>query len=47
MNEKIFPTMLIVINVLAAVVYVTKGDYPRTGYWIMAAGITFFTLLIK
>jgi len=41
MNEKIFPTVLIVIDVLASMVYVSKGDWRKTLYWIAAAVLTF------
>lgn len=41
MNPKIFPTILIVIDVLAAIVYATKLDLRMTVYWISAALISF------
>jgi uncharacterized membrane protein len=43
----ILPIILIVIDILASIVYLINKDYARTGYWLMAAGLTFFTLLIK
>lgn len=35
-----FPTLLIVLDLAAAVVYATHRDYYMAGYWICAAGIT-------
>lgn len=40
MNEKIFPTMLIVLDVAAAIVYATKGDVRKIVYWLAAAVLT-------
>ena len=37
MNIKIFPTILIVLDVAAGIVYATKGDIRHTIYWIAAA----------
>lgn len=39
---KFFPSILIVLDVLAAVVYVWDGDWRHSGYWVSAALITFF-----
>ena len=47
MNEKIFPTILIILDVAAAAVYATKGDMPRVGYWLAAACLTFFVIVMK
>lgn len=41
MNEKIFPTVLIVLDIAAAAVYATKGDPRKTIYWFCAAILTF------
>ena len=41
MNEKIFPTMLIILDVASAAVYVTKGDARKVTYWLAAAALTF------
>jgi len=46
MNPKLFPTILIVLDVAAATVYGLHNDWARVGYWISAACITFFTLLM-
>jgi hypothetical protein len=39
--EKIFPTLLIIIDVLAAIVYIIKGDFKHFVYWMAAAILTF------
>ncbi len=39
-NEKIFPTVLIVLDIAAAVVYYTKGDVRKIIYWLAAAALT-------
>ena len=39
---KLFPTILIILDILAAGVYCFDGDWRHTGYWISAALITFF-----
>ncbi len=41
MNEKLFPTILLILDVAAAGVYVTKGDWRKTRYWLAAALLTF------
>lgn len=41
MNEKIFPTILIILDIASAVVYATKGDMRKMIYWIAAAVLTF------
>lgn len=38
MSEKIFPTILIVLNFFVAVPYAVKGDLRMFVYWV-AAGI--------
>lgn len=40
MNEKIFPTILIILDVAAAMVYCTKGDVRKIVYWLAAAALT-------
>ena len=37
MNKYIFPTLLIIIDVLAGVVYGINGDYKKLIYWLAAA----------
>lgn len=36
-NEHIFPTLLIVLDILAGVVYLRHGDVKKFIYWIAAA----------
>ncbi len=38
--QKLFPTILIVLNVCAAVGYLPVGDWRRAIYWLAAAVIT-------
>ena len=45
--KTLFPTILIILDLAAAVVYALAKDYPRAFYWIMAGGITLSTLFIK
>jgi len=40
MNPKIFPTILAVLDVCAAAVYVPTGDWRRVVYWLAAAVLT-------
>lgn len=39
-KTKIFPLILIVLDVAAAAVYAWDGDWKRTIYWIAAATLT-------
>lgn len=36
----VFPTVLIVLDVFAALVYLWYGDYKHFWYWMSAASIT-------
>ena len=40
MNPKIFPSVLIALDVAAGVVYAVAGDWRRTIYWFAAAVLT-------
>lgn len=40
MSAKIFPTILIVLDVFAAIPYAFKGDIRHTIYWLAAATLT-------
>jgi hypothetical protein len=40
MSPRIFPTILIALDIAAAVVYFAAGDYKRGIYWIAAAVLT-------
>lgn len=37
--EYIFPTLLILLDLLAAVVYAIQSDYKKAVYWLAAAGV--------
>lgn len=38
--QKLFPTILIVLDVCAALAYVPVGDWRRVIYWLAAAVLT-------
>jgi len=40
MNEKIFPTIMIILQCLAAICYFCKTDLRHGIYWIAAAILT-------
>lgn len=40
MKTKIFPTILIILDIGASAVYVCNGDIKRCIYWIAAAVLT-------
>jgi len=37
---KALPTLLIIIDVMAAVPYAMQGDWRKALYWLFAAGLT-------
>ena len=39
--EKVFPTVLIVLDLLASIHYAVKGDVRMFVYWVAAALLTF------
>lgn len=39
-KEKILPTILMLIDFLAAIPYITKGDIGQVVYWIAAGVLT-------
>lgn len=39
--EKAFPTILIILDIAAALMYVPAGDWRHIGYWTAAAVLTF------
>ena len=41
MNPKIFPTVLIILDVCAAIPYMAEKDLRMTVYWLSAALLTF------
>lgn len=40
-REKIFPTILIILDVCAALGYIHDGDWRKVTYWIAAAVLTY------
>lgn len=40
MNEKIFPTILIILDVLAALPYIAQHNLSMSVYWLAAAVLT-------
>ena len=40
MTPKLFPTLMIVLNLFAAAGYVYPGDWRKVVYWIAAAVLT-------
>lgn len=40
MSPKLFPTILIVLDVAAALVYAADGDVRKIVYWLSAAVLT-------
>ena len=45
-TEHIFPFILIVLDVCAAIVYASNGDWKHFGYWMSAASISTFALIM-
>lgn len=44
-KAQILPTLLIVIDVAAAVVYLSGGDWRHAGYFFSAGAITLFAII--
>ena len=40
LDPRFLPTVLIVIDVLAAIGYIPTGDWRRVVYWLTAAALT-------
>ena len=40
MSPKTFPTLLIMLDICAAIVYATHGDWRKVAYWLAAAILT-------
>jgi hypothetical protein len=40
MNPKIFPIIMMVLNLMAAISYLVKGDIRHTIYWVAACVLT-------
>jgi len=43
----IFPIILAILDLCAAIVYGFNGDWVRVAYWVLAAGLTLTTLWMK
>ena len=41
MNPRFFPTVLMVLDVCAGVVWACQGDWRKAIYWIAAAVLTY------
>jgi hypothetical protein len=41
MSSKIFPTILIILDIFAAIGYIPDGDWRKVIYWTAAAVLTF------
>lgn len=41
MPSKLFPTMLIILDVCAAAGYIGAGDWRKIVYWLSAATLTY------
>ena len=39
--EKVFPTILLILDIMAAIVYGCGGDWRKCIYWLAAATLTF------
>jgi len=40
MSPKIFPTVLILLDIAASIVYTCHGDWRKAVYWLAAAILT-------
>jgi hypothetical protein len=40
-DSRIFPTILLILDLIAAIVYFSNGDIKKGVYWISAAVLTF------
>jgi len=41
LDPRFLPTVLIIIDVLAAIGYIPTGDWRRVVYWLAAAALTY------
>ena len=41
MRSKIFPTILIILDICAAIGYIPDGDWRKVVYWFAAAVLSF------
>lgn len=42
----IFPFILITLDIAAAIVYTAHGDLKHAGYWLSAASISTFAIIM-
>jgi hypothetical protein len=40
-KHKILPTVLIIIDIFAAIGYIPTGEWRKILYWLFAAGLTY------
>ena len=40
-NPKFFPTILMILDIFAAVFYIPDGNWRKVAYWMAAAILTF------
>jgi len=40
-KQNLFPTMLLIIDILAGIEKFNQGDYKKTIYWLAAALLTY------
>ena len=41
MSNKLFPTILIILDIFAAIGYIPDGDWRKVVYWLAAATLTY------
>ena len=41
MSNKLFPTILIILDICAAIGYIPDGDWRKVVYWLAAATLTY------
>lgn len=39
--SKLFPTILIILDICAAIGYLPSGEWRKILYWLFAAGLTY------
>lgn len=40
MSTKLFPTIMIILDIFAAIAYIPEGDWRHVVYWLSAAVLT-------
>ena len=41
LDPRVFPTILLVLDIFASIPYGMTGNWRRCAYWLFAAGLTF------